>query len=81
LHTAISEVIGSLFKTHKEASLPIVEFLMTRVFPKFLTNDSSNEDHKFVIFVIDDVIEFLGQNRVGNYWNALGEALVRFAAD
>lgn len=81
LHTAISEVIGVIFKTQKELSLPIVNYLMTDVFPKFLTNESSDEDHKFVIFVIDDIIEFLGQKLVESSWNALGEALIRFAAD
>ncbi|CAG9316104.1 unnamed protein product [Blepharisma stoltei] len=81
LHTAISEVIGAIFKTHKDLSLSIVQFLILHVFPKFLTNESSDEDHKFVIFVIDDVIEFLGQGLVENSWNALGEALIKFAAD
>mmetsp|Transcript_23584 Transcript_23584/g.3905 ORF Transcript_23584/g.3905 Transcript_23584/m.3905 type:complete len:99 (-) Transcript_23584:632-928(-) len=60
LHTAISEVLGSLFKTHTEHSLNIVNFMYTNVLSKFLTDQSSKEDIKFAIFVIDDIIEFIG---------------------
>jgi len=65
LHTAISEVLGALFKTHKEHSLTIVNFLYSNVLSKFLTPEGSAEDHKFAIFVIDDVIEFLGESMAG----------------
>lgn len=81
LHTSISEVLGALFKTHKEHSLTIVNFLYSNVLSKFLTPESSTEDHKFAIFVIDDVIEFLGESMAGDKWNALAEALFVYALD
>ena len=81
LHTSISEVLGALFKTHKEYSLTIVNFLYSNVLSKFLTPASSTEDHKFAIFVIDDVIEFLGEAMAGDKWNALAEALFVYAVD
>jgi hypothetical protein len=81
LHTAISEVLGALFKTHKEHSLTIVNFLYSNVLSKFLTPSSSAEDHKFAIFVIDDVIEFLGEAMAGDKWNALAEALFVYSTD
>ena len=81
LHTAISEVLGALFKTHKEHSLTIVNFLYSNVLSKFLTPTSSAEDHKFAIFVIDDVIEFLGEAMAGDKWNALAEALFIYSVD
>ena len=81
LHTAISEVLGALFKTHKEHSLTIVNFLYANVLSKFLTPEGSAEDHKFAIFVIDDVIEFLGESMAGDKWNALAEALFVYSTD
>ena len=81
LHTSISEVLGALFKTHKAHSLTIVDFLYSNVLSKFLTPESTVEDHKFAIFVIDDVIEFLGETMAGDKWNALAEALFVYAVD
>lgn len=81
LHTSISEVLGALFKTHKEHSLTIVNFLYSNVLSKFLTPEGTNEDHKFAIFVIDDVIEFLGEAMAGDKWNALAEALFVYSVD
>ncbi|CAG9327523.1 unnamed protein product [Blepharisma stoltei] len=81
LHTAISEVLGVIFKTQKEKSLPIINYLMTNTFPKLLSQEALDEDHKLVIFILDDIIEFLGQNLIKDYWNAIGEVLVKFATD
>ena len=81
LHTSISEVFGILFKTHKQSCSAIVEFLYTQVFGKLLAEGTRDEDHKFVIFVIDDILEFLGQAFVGEKWNNLGEVLIKFSSD
>lgn len=81
LHTAISEVLGSIFKTHSNFSLDIVNFLYEKVLSKFLAPETSSEDHKFAIFVIDDIIEYIGQDVVGDKWNALCEAITRYADD
>ena len=81
LHTALSEVLGALFKTHKDLCVPIVNFLFSNVFPRFLDSQASPEDHKFAIFIIDDIIEFLGQGIAGDKWNALFEALAKHAAE
>ena len=81
LHVSISEVFGVLFKTHKESCLDIVNFLYTKVFGRLLAENTRDEDHKFVIFIIDDILEFLGQKLVGNLWNSFGEVLARFACD
>jgi hypothetical protein len=35
------------------------------VLARFLDPNGKPEDHKFAIFIIDDIIEFLGPARVG----------------
>jgi hypothetical protein len=81
LHTAISEVLGAIFKTHTQFSLNIINFLYENVLSRFLAPEASSEDHKFGIFVIDDIIEFVGQEVVGDKWNAFCEAIARYASD
>jgi hypothetical protein len=81
LHVSISEVFGALFRTHKSSCLDIVHFLYTSVFSKLLAENTRKEDHKFVIFVIDDILEFIGQDLVGDKWPSFGEVLTRFATD
>jgi hypothetical protein len=60
LHTAVSELLGSIFKTHREQSLLIVNYLYTDLLSKFLQPEAAAIDHKFAIFVIDDVVEHVG---------------------
>lgn len=81
LHIAISEVFGILFKTHKNLCLDIVDFLCTKVFGKLLDPNTRDEDHKFVIFVIDDILEYLGQDLVADKWDSFGEVLIKFSCD
>ncbi|CAG9331653.1 unnamed protein product [Blepharisma stoltei] len=81
LQSAVSEVLGVLFKTHRTQSLNIVEFLYANVLSKFLAPGSTDEDHKFAIFVIDDIVEFVGQDLAVSKWSALAEALLRYSCD
>ena len=81
LHVTISEVFGTLFRTHKDSCTEIVDFMYTTVFGKLLAPETRDEDHKFVIFIIDDMLEFLGQERIREKWGNLGEVLVRFSCD
>lgn len=64
MHTALADVLGALFKTHPDYCLNVVNYLYTQVLSTFLQPQAKPEDHKFAIFIIDDIIEFLGQGRV-----------------
>jgi hypothetical protein len=79
VHIGISEVIGALFKTHTELSLGIISYVYDQVLSTLLAPTAPAEDHKLGIFIIDDIIEFVGPSLVNDKWLALQEALVRFA--
>lgn len=79
LHVAISDVIGTLFKTHKELSLGIVNFCYEKLLVKLLDAEATHEDHKLAIYIIVDIVEYVGPELVHDKWSALTEALVRFA--
>ena len=81
LQVAIAELIGVLFKTHKDMTLNLVELLYTQVLSKVLQPGLSDKMHKFGIFLIDDMIEFLGLELIPDKWPHLSEALIRFSND
>jgi hypothetical protein len=60
LHVALAELIGVLFKTHKELTLPLVDLLYNNILSKVLQPGLSDKMHKFGLFLVDDMIEFLG---------------------
>ena len=79
LHTAVSELLGGLFKTHKEQSLPFVQYFFTDMMAPFLDPNAAYIDHKFAIFVIDDIIEFLGESLAITQWPYLADAIMKHA--
>jgi hypothetical protein len=81
LQIAVAELIGSLFKTHKEMTLPLVELLCNEVLAKVLQPQLSEKMHKFGIFLIDDMIEHLGIELIPDRWPILLEALIRYSTD
>lgn len=79
VHTSISEVFGALFKTHTELSIPIVKYLYENVLRLFVDPKASEEDHKFGVYLIDDIIEFVGPTLVPDQWPMLSDAILRYA--
>jgi hypothetical protein len=73
LHVAIAELMGSLFKTHKELTLPLVDLLYNQILSKVLDPALSDKMHKFGLFLIDDMIEYLGIELIQDKWGALSE--------
>eukprot|EP00331_Platyophrya_macrostoma_P022094 CAMPEP_0176443770 /NCGR_PEP_ID=MMETSP0127-20121128/22638_1 /TAXON_ID=938130 /ORGANISM="Platyophrya macrostoma, Strain WH" /LENGTH=1003 /DNA_ID=CAMNT_0017829097 /DNA_START=385 /DNA_END=3396 /DNA_ORIENTATION=+ len=81
LHVGIAELIGMLFKTHKELTLPLVETLFTHVLSKVLQPGLSDKMHKFGLCLIDDMIEYLGIELIPNQWPLISEALLKYVTD
>jgi len=79
VHTSISEVFGALFRTHTEAAVPVVVYLYDNVLRVFLDPTACDEDHKFSLYIIDDIVEYVGPARVAEQWGYLLEALLRYA--
>lgn len=71
--------MGTLFKTHKELTLGMVNELYNNFLSDALNISQSHEMHKFGIFIIDDMIEFLGIELIPDKWPHLCEALLRFS--
>lgn len=75
----ISDVIGFSFKTHKDISHDVVECIIKEWLPKYFKENTSNFEIKMGILIIDDMIEFLGQNFIGNtLWNEMASILIKY---
>ncbi|MDD2840641.1 MAG: hypothetical protein PHY80_06050 [Rickettsiales bacterium] len=60
VQVAISELIGILFKTHKTMTIELAKFLISNILPSAFKEGQSEIMHKFGIFLIDDMVEYLG---------------------
>ena len=70
IQSEISDVIGILFKTHKNISGDIIEIILKEFLPKFV-NSKSNFEQKMALYITDDLIEYLGQKILFNVWDDL----------
>jgi len=78
IQSDIADVIGFLFKTHRELSGDIVNKVLTEMLPKYFRQGASNFEIKMGIFIADDMIEYLGQEYLKGIWNDLVKAVVNF---
>lgn len=78
IQSDIADVIGFLFKTHKELSGDIVNKVLTEMLPKYFRQGASNFEIKMGIFIADDMIEYLGQEYLKEIWNDLSKAVINF---
>lgn len=77
----IADIMGSMFKTHKELTLNIVKELVDKLLPKYFQNNSTTFEVKMGLFIIDDMIEFLGENYLPQMWNNLGQLVLKYVDD
>lgn len=78
IQSDIADVIGYLFKTHKEISGDIVNKIITHMLPKYFRKGGSTFEIKMGIFLADDMIEFLGQEYLKGIWTDLARVIISF---
>lgn len=77
--TSFNDFFGTLFDTHKELTLPIVEKLIKEYLPKYFDAKSSLFEKKMGLFIVDDMVEFLGQALLANIWTDIAKILVTYS--
>ena len=73
----IINTIGILYKTHKSKSNDIIKIILNKTLPKYLKSNS-NFELKISLYLIDDLIEYIGQEILFEIWNSLFEILIKF---
>ena len=81
MQVAISELIGSLFKTHKTMTLGLANYLIYNILPKVFVDNQSENMLKFGIFLIDDIVEFLGYDLLPNEWATFATVLLKYTSE
>lgn len=64
LQLGLAEIIGVLFKTHKNHCKNLVHKLITEILPEVAKVDTKAKN-KFLLFILDDMVEFLGPEFLG----------------
>jgi hypothetical protein len=70
LQVSLAECIGILFKTHGPHCRNLVHVLQTTVLPAVVA-DGSKQKQKFLLFILDDMVEFLGPDFLGPAYPAV----------
>ena len=66
LQLSLSEAFGSLFKTHKTHCGQLLTTLFNDLLPEYLSQDAPFVKQKFALYVVDDLVEFLGLEILGD---------------
>ena len=77
--TGFSNVMGTIFKHHKELCMEVVSKLLLDYLPKYFKDEASTFEKKLGFFILDDMIEFLGQELLFNVWNNIFQILTKYA--
>jgi hypothetical protein len=76
---AFSEFFGVLFDTHKKYSLEIVEKIIKNYLPKYFKDTSSSFEKTIGLLLVDDMVEFLKQDIIGNIWDDVCGILIKYS--
>ena len=63
IQAEITEILGILLKIHKNKSDYILEKIINNLIPSYL-NSKNNFEIKMALFLIDDLIEYIGQQKL-----------------
>lgn len=78
VQVALSEIFGQLFKTHKEMNVSLIEHISKNLLPKTLADGASETMNKFGIFLIDDMVEYLGFNIIESLWGSFHAVFLKY---
>ena len=75
----IADNISMLLKTHKQISQEIIQKLITEMIPNYF-NSQDMFDVKMSLHISDDLIEYIGQDMLGNdTWNFMYQIITKLA--
>ena len=78
--TSFSEFFGVLFDTHKSYTLEIVEKIIKEYLPRYFNDSTSSSFEKTLgLLLVDDMVEFLQQDIIGNIWDDLCAILIKYS--
>lgn len=77
LQLSVAELLGILFKTHAQLCGPLLDGLFAKTLRETVSSPIKQKK-KFALFILDDMVEFLGQG-IGEKFTDVSQALLAFA--
>lgn len=74
LQLDLGEIFGVLFKTHKERVQNLVQDLINNKLPA-LAKIETKQKRKFMLFILDDMVEYLGPDFLGPVYPKIVEQI------
>lgn len=78
LQCALADLMGALFQSHKELTYPLVQFAQKELLPRVFGDNVSPIMNRFGLFLIDNMIEYLGLEHIPNEWPYLVKVLIEY---
>lgn len=78
LQISLAEIFGTLFKTHRESCRELVQKLWQEVLPA-ARKQATKHTMKFVLFILDDMVEFLGPDYLGPVYGEIVAQVCSYA--
>lgn len=79
LQLSIAEAMGIIFKTHKELSGNLTTQLFQQILPAAI-NNTEKQKQKFALFILDDMVEFLGYQYLGDNYVQVAKQIIHFCS-
>ena len=79
LQLTISETFGSLFKTHKNQCKQLLQTLFGTLLPEYLNENAPFVKQKFALYIVIDLIEYLGLEILGEKYADCFRVIEKYA--
>ena len=80
LQLSVAEIMGILFKTHGVICSSLIQELIQNILPQAL-GSSEKQKTKFGLFVMDDMVEFLGPELLGPlYYTEIAKKIISYCS-
>ena len=79
LQLSIAEILGIIFKTHGNICGNLLQELFTSILPPALDSKEKSKN-KFALFIMDDMVEFLGPEILGEHYVIVSRSIIKFCS-
>ena len=77
LQLSIAEVLGVIFKTHRDLCANVLQELFASILPVALASEEKQK-LKFGIYVMVDLLEFVGADLLGAHYASVAKEIIKF---